>query len=247
MDADTLRLILIVCGVALLAGQYFWERRREAQAEEEFFENDALDDKREPRLGTLSQQRGLDEDETDDDEGDIDDDVLFRPIGASVTAHQPASDEPSAGEETPPRPLVLQLSVVAAAGARFNGPAIVRAAGRCRLEPGEMDIFHRRRGSASDGDLIFSMANLVKPGTFPFGAMAEFESPGLSLFTEIAGAPEDPQVLDEMLETARDLAHELGGVVLDDRRHRLSSEVENRLRQRVLALTGARSGLREQA
>jgi cell division protein ZipA len=91
------------------------------------------------------------------------------------------------------------------------------------------------------------MANLVKPGTFPFGAMAEFESPGLSLFTEIAGAPEDPQVLDEMLETARDLAHELGGVVLDDRRHRLSSEVENRLRQRVLALTGARSGLREQA
>jgi cell division protein ZipA len=243
MDANTLRIILIVCGGAVLAGHYFWERRREARAAEEFSEHDELDEKREPRLwgGTA----GADDDA---DEDAIDDEVLFRPVGASATGDDGEDGEALAGEDEPrARTLILQLSVVAPAGARFDGPSIVRAAGRCGLEPGEMDIFHRYRGPAAEGDLLFSMANLVKPGTFPFGAMADFESPGLSLFAEVVGAPGDPDLLDDMLTTAEELAGELGGAVLDDRRELLGPEAENRLRQRVLALTGARSGLREQA
>ena len=182
-----------------------------------------------------------------DDDGSVDERVLFRPVGASSAVDDSDAEEASDRPEPPLQPLILQLSVVAPAGTRFDGPAIVRAAGRCGLEPGEMDIFQRYRGPASGGDVLFGVANLVKPGTFPFGAMADFESPGLSLFAEVRGEPGDPQILDGMLETAQGLARELRGVVLDDRRHRMSPDAENRLRQRVLALTSARSGLREQA
>jgi len=243
MDADTLRIILIVCGGAVLAGHYYWERRREAQAADEFFEGEGPDDKREPRLWGAS---GDDEDEMDDD-GSVDERVLFRPVGASSAVDDPDAEGAPDRPEPPLQPLILQLSVVPPAGTRFDGPAIVRAAGHCGLEPGEMDIFRRYRGPASSGDVLFGVANLVKPGTFPFGAMADFESPGLSLFAEVRGEPGDPQVLDGMLETAQDLARELRGMVLDDRRHRMSPDAESRLRQRVLALTSARSGLREQA
>jgi cell division protein ZipA len=245
MDADTLRIILIVCGGLVLAGHYYWERRREARAADEFFEGEVPDDKREPRLWGGSAE-DEDDDEMDED-GSIDEGVLFRPIGAPLAVDESDTDAAPALLERPPQPLLLQLSVVAPAGTRFDGPGIVRATGRCGLEPGEMDIFHRYQGAASGGEVLFSVANLVKPGTFPFGAMADFESPGLSLFAEIRGEPEDPQLLDEMLEIAQCLARELKGMVLDDRRHRMSRDGENRLRQRVLALTSARSGLREQA
>jgi cell division protein ZipA len=244
MDADTLRIILIVCGGAVLAGHYYWERRREAQAADEFFEGEGPDDKREPHLWGAS---GDDDEDEMDDDGSVDERVLFRPVGASSAVDDSDAEEASDRPEPPLQPLILQLSVVAPAGTRFDGPAIVRAAGRCGLEPGEMDIFQRYRGPASGGDVLFGVANLVKPGTFPFGAMADFESPGLSLFAEVRGEPGDPQILDGMLETAQGLARELRGMVLDDRRHRMSPDAENRLRQRVLALTSARSGLREQA
>jgi cell division protein ZipA len=246
MDAHTLRLILIVFGGAVLAGHYFFERWREARTADDFPDDDGLEDKREPRLGIWRRRRQTDEEESDED-ADFDEDLLFRPIGDSEGDADPSVTESASMNEASLQPLILQLSVVASAESRFDGPAIVRAAGRCRLEPGEMDIFHRYRGAASSGDVLFSMANLVKPGTFPFGAMADFTSPGLSVFAEAAGEPGDPQLLDEMLETAKDLADELGGVVLDDRRHRLTPDGEHRLHQRVLALTGARSGLREQA
>jgi cell division protein ZipA len=245
MDAGTLRIILIVLGGAGFAAHYYWERRRAAHEGDDIVEEDAgLEEKREPRLGAWGRPTGG----HDGEEDDVARDVLFRPVGAADSDGDSSNGQQAElPDEGPPQPLILQLSVVAPAGSRFSGPSIVRAAGRCGLEPGEMDIFHRYQGPAANGNLLFRMANLVEPGAFPFGAMADFESPGLSLFTEVAGAPGDPQVLDTILQTAKDLADELGGVVLDNRRRRLTADGENRLRQRVLALTGARSGLREQA
>nr|MBP8197336.1 cell division protein ZipA [Chromatiaceae bacterium] len=81
----------------------------------------------------------------------------------------------------------------------------------------------------------FSMVNMVKPGTFPFGAMAEFETPGLTLFAQLDGQAGDPGRLEELLGTAHSLANDLGGELRDDRRQPLTAEGEERLRQRVMA------------
>ena len=52
MDADTLRLILIVVGALLLILLYLWERRRARRNEEEPYEAEELDeDQAEPHFG----------------------------------------------------------------------------------------------------------------------------------------------------------------------------------------------------
>jgi cell division protein ZipA len=228
MDADTLRLILIVLGGLFLVALYLWERsrsrprgasRRAVPRREPAPEPRREEPRREPRLGPW--------------EGRDDPDGL--PDFDGDEPHELARTGPPGVEAGP---IILQLHV-SAAGGRFDGAEIVRAADRYGLEPGEMDIFHRP-GDEDEGPR-FSMANMVKPGTFPFGAMADFESPGLVLFAEAHGDPGDPDRLDEMLDTAHGLAEDLDGTVLDDRRKPLTAAAEARLRERVLALSEGRA------
>ena len=101
-----------------------------------------------------------------------------------------------------------------------------------------MDIFHRTRGDAPDGEPLFSMANLVKPGTFPFDDMDGFSTRGLALFAQLTGAPGDLMVFDEMLQAARALAESLDGELLQHDRQPLSVARVQALRAQVVALVG---------
>jgi len=135
--------------------------------------------------------------------------------------------------------MILTLHV-STRGEPFEGAAIVRAAGRCGLEPGEMEIYHCVLGEGVDRQVLFSMANMLKPGTFPFGAMAEFQTPGLTLFAQLDGTPDDPGRMEELIGAAHSLASDLGGEIRDAKRNPLTSEAERRLRERVMAFVQAR-------
>lgn len=235
MDADTLRLILIVLGALFLVALYLWERRRarprgasRRSAKENQRRETAREPRREPRVGAW---------------GDDDTDGRPRPTGFPDPDAAPDWDRAFQEKPAPAGvehgPIILQIHV-SAGGGRFDGAEIVRAADRYGLEPGEMDIFHRY-AEDEDAPPRFSMANMVKPGSFPFGAMADFESPGLTLFAEAHGDPGDPELLDEMLDVAHGLADDLDGKVLDDRRKPLSDAAEGRLRERVRALSEGRA------
>jgi len=210
MDADTLRLILIVAGGIFLAGLYLWERRRAERGRRRR--------RRDPDWAPRQREEPRQEPELGSWDG----------AGAGVPEPPPAHTAPPTG------PLLLQLYVTAPEG-RFDGAEIVRAAGLCGLEPGEMDIFHCYDGVQTHSPL-FSMANMVKPGTFPFGAMAGFDTPGLTLFTQAEGDPDDVERLDTMLATAHALAAELAGRVLDGERRPLTDATESRLRAQVAAI-----------
>jgi cell division protein ZipA len=234
MDADTLRIILIVFGALVLAGLYLWERRKARAEEDEDLDEDADDagldrDKREPRLGRF--EENADE---------------VSPRGKRAAPEQPELKlEPPLGpknrvpEPPPTGPMILTLNV-STQGEPFDGAAIVHAAGRCGLEPGDMEIYHCVLGEGVHRQILFSMANMVKPGTFPFGAMAEFQTPGLTLFAELDGTPDDPGRMEEMIGTAFSLAADLGGEVLDAKRNSLTPEAERTLRERVMAFVQAR-------
>lgn len=243
MDADTLRLLLIIAGGLLLVGLYFWERRRTRPEEEDSYEpheDDDLDeDKLEPQLGAWQDEEG-----GENGSSAVRGGARGRP-GLSREPEQPELqlEPPAAPEEIGPKrpksPLILSLHITPVKGS-FDGQAIVHAASRCGVEPGKMDIFHRYAGPDSPKTPLFSIANMVKPGTFPFGTMAEFESPGLSLFSQAEGASGDPAKLEEMLSTAHCLADKLKGEIRDDARELLTPEVEERLRDRVLELVAWR-------
>jgi len=212
MDANTLRLILLIIGVILILALYLWERSRDDG--EEDFDLDEFDDheapearprgaKREPNLGQL---------EAEDD-----------PRGTPVIM-----------TENAPEPLLVQLSVSARAR-RFRGPDLMRIAETCGLHPGEMDIFHCQESFGAETRVYFSMANMVKPGSFAFDAMDTFSTPGVVLFAQLEGDPEDMNTLDELLATARKIATALDGEVLDEQRKPLTVKKEETLRRSVLA------------
>jgi cell division protein ZipA len=246
MDANTIRLILIVVGALLILALFLWERSRRADA---------------TQTTTTTTRRPTPR-------------TVCRPASASLISggHGRPSDGKKASASIPlarqmptPRrnrvvpirslgvrrrghpsrtrrtnldhamadeiePLLIQLSV----GARrepFVGLELMDAADACGLRPGRMDIFHCLDEFDDDTRIYFSMANMVKPGTFPFDAMEDFSTPGLMLFAQLDGRPEDITVLEEMIATARKLASELDGDVLDETRRPLTVRKEEELRR----------------
>lgn len=242
MDADTLRLILIVAGGLFLAGLYVWERRRSRPDLDDPYDGDAADDaKREPRLGPWhggDSGGGGVSGHPDGHPGG-----LHEPEQPELILEPPETAPEDVAPEGPKSPLILLFHLIPVEeDGTFDGEHVVHAASECGIEPGEMEIFHRYRdpGAGPASGALFSVANMVKPGIFPFGAMAEFKSPGLTVFSQAEGASGDLSRLEEMLATVRCLADQLDAQVLDETRSPLTSEVEQRLRDGVLELVSWR-------
>ena len=223
MDATTVRIILIVLGAILILGLYAWERSRGPDEDEDegYEEDDAPDSTgpagHEPK-GHHSHVHA------DEREG-----VRHPAHGAQREARD--NDTPDDGV---PAPLLIQLSVAKRYG-EFPGADLLEVAKSCGLRPGDMDIFHCLDEFDDGTRVYFSMANMVKPGTFPFDDMEGFSTPGMMLFAQLDGKPEDLTILEEMIATARKLATTLGGDVYDDTRRPLTVRKEEEMRKVVLA------------
>ena len=212
MDANLLRIILIILGALTIAGVYWWERRRHLERDSSKDTAEDLPARPEPKSTSRE------------------------PRGAADPGEAPAA---ARSPEAAPAPMLIVVHVLSRSEP-FDGAAIVHAAGHCGLEPGDMDIFHCVLGEGPRRQTLFSMANLINPGTFPFGAMADFHSPGLTLFARITGSPDDPGRIEELLGTAHTLATELQASLLDEQRQPLTVEKEDRLRERAMALVHRR-------
>ena len=237
MDANTIRLILIVVGALLVLALFIWERSRHAGDEEDddYEESDApyglSAGKREPRLGRdADEERGDDRDRVRRSRSP---DAGSRRLDPEPDPESDADAEVDSDVPVGTEPLLIQLSV-SARREPFAGSDLMDAADVCGLRPGRMDIFHCLDEFEHDTRIYFSMANMVKPGTFPFEAMEDFSTPGLMLFAQLDGRPEDITILEEMIATARKLASELDGEVLDETRRPLTVRKEEDLRQAVL-------------
>jgi cell division protein ZipA len=236
MDATTIRIILIIVGALLVLALFLWERSRHA---DDFDEEDEGDQDREEgaRTGSLwgwgfmKRARHADEGASSRRVG--------RGASHATEATELDADPEYAAESESDRfedaePLLIQLSVSARRD-DFVGPDLLAAAASCGLRPGRMDIFHCLDEFDDHTRIYFSMANMVKPGTFPFDDMEGFSTPGLMLFAQLDGRPEDITILEEMVDTARKLANVLNGDVLDETRRPLTVAKEESIREAVLA------------
>lgn len=158
------------------------------------------------------------------------------PRSSSSSGYErPASSAPASDDS-----LLVQLFVVNR-GEAFQGSAVRAAAARLHLIPGEMEIYHRRNPESSSQRGLFSMANLVNPGTFPFDAMDSFTTPGVALFAQLDGMPSDLMVYDELVQTARAIAEDLGGELLLSDRRPFDDAAWEELRTELLGLINARA------
>ena len=130
---------------------------------------------------------------------------------------------------------IFVLYVMAHQGKQFVGYELLQSLLAVGLHFGDRDIFHRYSdGDTSNNKPLFSLASAVKPGTFDIDRIGGFSSPGLTLFMQITPDVVNPQFhFDIMLDTARQLADDLGGAVYDDKRHPWTDESLNQYKERL--------------
>jgi cell division protein ZipA len=151
---------------------------------------------------------------------------LFQEEGAAA---EEEAAEPVA-EDTGPREVII-INVMARPGYSFNGSDLLAVVREQGLQLGEMSIFHRHE--QKEGRVLFSMANMVKPGTFNLAAMDDFATPGVSLFLQLPCKSGNMAAFDLMLGTALALREQLDGELKDEQRSVFTRQTIEHVRQRI--------------
>ncbi|HBP2723966.1 TPA: cell division protein ZipA, partial [Pseudomonas aeruginosa] len=141
---------------------------------------------------------------------------------------------PAVAAEPAPVDEVLIINVIARDESGFKGPALLQNILESGLRFGDMDIFHRHESMAGNGEILFSMANAVKPGTFDLDDIDNFSTRAVSFFLGLPGPRHPKQAFDVMVAAARKLAHELNGELKDEQRSVLTAQTIEHYRQRII-------------
>ncbi|MEQ8954589.1 MAG: cell division protein ZipA, partial [Gammaproteobacteria bacterium] len=170
----------------------------------------------------------------DDDSAELMDDDPVQDALATVTH----LDEERESLEEHVAPIaepseVLVVNVMAAHGRRFAGHDLMEVLVGSGMKFGDMNIFHQRLSAEKRAPVIFSVANILNPGTFDLNNMESFSTPGISLFLALPTAINNLDALERMLKCARDLAGQLGGEMKDDNRNGMTGQTIEHYRQRV--------------
>ena len=167
----------------------------------------------------------LDEPSFSSRDGDFPDDTPVAPFNGNGNGET---------QDLPPVEEVLVISVISRSESGFKGPALLQNILESGLRFGEMDIFHRHESMAGNGEVLFSMANAVKPGVFDLDDIDHFSTRAVSFFLGLPGPRHPKQAFDVMVAAARKLASELDGELKDDQRSVLTAQTIEHYRQRIV-------------
>lgn len=150
------------------------------------------------------------------------------------TAVAPVSPPVDKGTMPRPQELIIVLYVIAQTKAGFAGTDIFTILEELGLKYGEMKIFHHYGvGELKMKQSIFSVANIVEPGTFDPKQMETFTSPGLALFMQLPGPFGGRVAFELMLNSGQRLAEVLEGKLIDERQRLLNQAVISEIRARI--------------
>lgn len=129
---------------------------------------------------------------------------------------------------------VLVINIMAGANGPFQGADLLEVILECGMRYGDMQIFHRYSEPTGEGHLYFSMANMVKPGTFDLNGMDSFETPGVSLFMTLPMPGNSVKAFNTMAMIAATIAERLGGDLKDETRSAMTNQTLEHCRQRIV-------------
>lgn len=210
--------VMVALGGALLLGLiYFFGRPRRADQGRRLFGRKA-GPRREPSLGEDGEPLSAAAIEAELE-------ALERALSGGADP-APAGKSAAGQGAAPPADFekIVSLHVAAREGGSIHGADLVVAAEKAGLAFGAMSIFHRSADGRPGQPPIFSVANMVKPGTFDLSRLEALETPGLSFFMTLPGPLPGLDAWDVMLPAAQRMAELLDAVVLDDRRNALGRQ-----------------------
>lgn len=131
---------------------------------------------------------------------------------------------------------VLVLHVVAKEGEVIQGTDLLPCLLTLNFKYGDMNIFHRHEDNAGTGKVLFSLANMVKPGIFDPDHMEQFTTHGVVLFISIPCHGDPLRNFSIMLNSAHQLADDLDAELLDGQRHSWTDMTKQDYLRRIKAL-----------
>lgn len=225
MDISNLRWILIIVGVAIIAGIILFgnpDKKRKPRASRK--RAHAIRARREPVLDaeaeSAQQEHGQEHgQEHDARQTELAIDNPPEP-GVRVEPRFDALDtglvreEQPAVPDVPPPDKIITLFLQARDNHYVTGVQLLDASLKSGLVFSEQGIFHRIH--EEDIEPVFSMANLTNPGTFDKTTWNTIEIKGVTMFMTLPGPKNALDAWDSMLATSRRLAELLHADLLDD-------------------------------
>lgn len=239
LSTNELRVIIAIIGALIFGLIYLYGRpKKPGQGKRILFPRGGGSERVEPTFG-----EGVASESGQGQQGQLNDELHaeLERLGAEIVAKrndgEPAESKGPKPGARPAQPIerIVTLFVAARAGDLMRGSNLVVAAEKAGLTFGDMGIFHRLVSGKSAAGPIFSMANMVKPGSFDMRHIDELQTPGVSFFMALPGPLSALDAWDAMLPTAHRLAELLGANVLDEERNALGRQRVAHIRDELRA------------
>lgn len=234
---DSLRLTLIITGLAIVGGIYFkfrssddglvdWLKKLSSPITKKIIttENVDIDDDLIPVLTPI------------DDEPNSSD---FEALSAVISGRDRFEEYTKQQEltfsavedtnETGSESLLIVLNIMSPKGYVFTGEGIHPVMTSAGLTHGEHKIYHYMQ----DDLAVFSIANAVEPGFFDLSQLQSISTPGLAIFMQLPGPVECRKSLDTLLEVSKRLADALSGELCDENRSVLTQQTISHLKEKI--------------
>jgi cell division protein ZipA len=228
-DMSLLRIGILVAGLILIGAIIFFGRPRKPGQGKRVPRESIADAfaRTEPTMGEQAVASGPVAGNFDERASQAELDLAADSAGAS------GSDRGKRNDESFDKIVTLYLA--ARAGATLHGPDIVVAAEKTGLSYGHMGVFHRLVDNHPERGPVFSVANIMKPGSFDMANIQAMETPAIAFFLTLPAPVAALDAWETMLPTAQRMAELLEGVVLDESRNALGRQRIAQIRDELRA------------
>jgi len=190
-----LRLIILAIGAIILGLIYYFGTRKKEQKNDDIFEPI------EPNLSSEVSKSAPNELPRKKQSLSIDE---------AHQAHQQQDSQVQTSKEK-----IVTLFLHAKQGQQFDWHLIQDAAEQVGLEFGADNLYYRFNGSGSNKQLVFMVANMLKPGIF----QPDMRTTGLVMIMTLPGVVPALDMWDSMFPVGERIADILGGKLTDENHH----------------------------
>ena len=239
MSEWELRGVLLIIGACVLVAIYFLGRRKRSYMKREKFDDEAniegvdisLDTRQDPQEITMEELR----DDLYPLQEFMNEEAQQRSLRTSPHHESRGQQKPQTREAVPRvnNEKIVIFHVAAKRPHLIAGSALLSALDRLELEYDESRIFHRYSERLGEKQIVFSLANMVKPGTFDLDHINAFSTPGVSLFMRLPGPLEGLKALNTLLDCAQSLATYLSAEIQDEAHNPLTKQAVDQMREEI--------------